>query len=212
MVDVTITVTGDNEVRKFLDNLPSFLYDGARKGLEATLLRAQSGVVANFNTSGSPLSANKLTSRSGRLAKSIRTEITGNDLKTLSGQLFTRTIYAPIQEEGGTITAKNAYGKVPGGPYLNIPTKQNKTSAGVQRMSAREVFANGGFIFKSKAGNWIVALPGIQLNEFGTIDNVPVPMFILKKSVTIRPRLGMVKSAVDQIPYYLNLLDNLRLE
>ena len=133
----------------------------------------------------------------------MRTSVTGTKLSSLRASIYSAAnvggipvAYAPIHEYGGTIKAIDKYTGVPGGPYLNIPTGSNKTAAGVMKMSAKMVFDDGGYIQKSKAGNWGVFL-GSQM------------MFVLKKQVKIPARLGMADAAESQIPTILSSLQEL---
>jgi len=134
------------------------------------------------------------------LAKSIKPKTTGTSIESLHSEVFTDSIYARIHESGGTINAKNKYINVPGGPFLNIPLSANKTPAGVMRENARSVFASGGYIFKSKKGNWIV------------MSGNDVPMFVLKKQVTIPARLEFVKTATDEVPTLISNLNKVLLD
>lgn len=194
---MTVTVTvEDEELQRFLAQLPETLTTKVRQMLGNAALKAQRAVIDNFNHTGAT-GADKLTSRTGLLARSIRTTITptGTPLSQISAAVHTDVIYAPIHEQGGTITAKRAYAGVPGGPYLNIPLPDNLTPAGVMRKNAGEVFSQGGYLVRSRLGNWLV------------MDVNGKPMFVLKRSVTIKPRLGMVKAAEDQM---VNVLNELR--
>ena len=81
---------------------------------------------------------------------------------------------------------------------MNIPSDANKTNVGVQRMSARSVFEQGGYIVPLKS-------PTARYAVF--LDDVP--MFWLVKSVTIPPRLEMHKSTEDEIPTLLSNLSSI---
>lgn len=204
VTDVHVEIIGDEELIKFIQDLPPNLFIGAKKAISAATLRTQTAIRNNFNSGASSLSSNKLSSRTGNLSRSIRVETRGDNLNNLGGSTYTDSVYAKIQELGGKVVAKDKYLGVPGGPYLNIPLPPNLTAAGVMRKSAREVFNDGGFIFKSKAGKWIVASNDANSNV--------IPMFILVKSVTLRPRLGMLKAAEDQLNGLLSDLNDLKLE
>jgi len=104
--------------------------------------------------------------------------------------------YARIQEFGGTVTAKNAFKRLPGGPYLTIPTDSNKTPAGVMRKDARMLFNAGAHVHKSKAGNWGIFM-GSKM------------MMVLKHQVKIPARFGMIESAEKEIPTVLSSLANI---
>ena len=192
-------VRGLDELRQQVKDLPFWAFTLTQKSLKETSLAVQKDVVLNsFNNSGGALPSNKLTSRSNVLRDSILTSNKGDRLNNLSSDVFSNVIYAPLQEFGGTVKAKNKYLNVPGGPYLNIPLSPNKTAAGVMRFSAKDVFlSQGGFIFKSSKGNWIVR------NKEGQ------NMFVLKKQVTVPARLGMNKAAENEIPTLLGKLNDI---
>lgn len=189
---VVVEIQGGDELRKFLGGIPAAQYKGARAAFSDAVLGAQKEVLSH-------LSGNPMQTRSGTLARSITPQVLGTDLTGLSGRIYTGVIYAPIHETGGTVTAKRAYTGVPGGPYLNIPTSDNKTAAGVQRMTARQVFDAGGYVFKAKSGNYAVGMDGKT-------------MFILRKQVTIKPQLGMETSADNQIQTLMSALQSMALE
>lgn len=188
-------VIGLVELREYLRTLPEDSAGLVKKQLGKSVLNVQKKVTGDFITGGG-IGGDKLHSRTGLLRRSIKTSLTGSKLADLKGATFTDVIYAPIQEEGGVITAKNAYKRVPGGPYLNIPLSANLTAAGVMRKDAKTVFNEGGSLFQSSTGKWFVTLNG-QL------------MFVLKKSVTIPARLHLVDTAEDEIP---TLLSNIQVE
>ena len=139
----------------------------------------------------------KLHIRTGALHHSIKKLVTGNDLNTLRGRVWTSTSYAPIHETGGIIRAKNKYMNVPGGPYLHIPLNYNKTKMGIMRFNAGQIFATGGYIARSKLGNWIV------------FSDSNKPMFALKKMVKIPPRVGMQVAQEEVMPQLLYDLDHI---
>lgn len=189
MIDFQTEIKGSKEVKTFLSGLPTKLYDNTKEIFQKSAFNIENKTKDN--------ATNTLNVRTGNLRRAISSEVFGTTLGALGFSVFTaakvggsEVVYAPIQEKGGTVVAKNAYKKVPGGPYLNIPAPANKTAAGVMRMGAREVFAKGGYI----AGR-VVYLDG-------------KPMFFLVKSVTIPARLGMEEAANAEIP---TLLSNLRL-
>lgn len=187
---INVDVVGLEEVKGWLSKFPEETYQTARDAIHSAMFRAKAKTQQNAKTI--------LKVRSGALRRSIRFSTSGKTLSTIRGSFYAAhkekgatVAYAPIHEYGGTIKAKNAYKKVPGGPYLNIPAKANKTPAGVMRSSARQVFQNGGFI----RGRTIVLKGKV--------------MFYLVKQVKIRARLGMNKAAEDEIPTLLGELQNL---
>jgi len=190
--DFKVEVRNLAEVNEYLNAMPEDTFDDAKRVFQTAVLAADRRVKLLFGR--------RLKSRTGMLRRSLRTNVTGTSLKNLSASFYSvskvagKTIaYAPIQEVGGTVKAINKYTGVPGGPYLNIPTSSNQTAAGVMRKSAKMIFDEGGYIQKSKKGNWGVFL-GSKM------------MFVLKKKVHIPPRLSMVVSAERQIPTILSSL------
>ena len=181
-----VTVVGTEEVAELLRALPGNTFDAAKAAISKAVLNTHATV---SSYSGG------LKNRSGVLRRSLKTDVYGTKLSNVGGDVYTDVVYAPIQEKGGTIRAKNAYHGVPGGPYLNLPLPANKTAAGVMRQDARSVFAAGGYIIKSRIGNYIV------------MSGTSQPMFVLKKQVTIPARLGMEKAAEDEIPTLLAVLN-----
>lgn len=187
---INIDVVGLEEVQGYLKKFPDETYQNARDAIHNAMFKAKATTQQNTRT--------RLKVRSGALRRSIRFATSGKTLSTIRGSFYAAhkekgatVAYAPIHEYGGTVKAKNAYKKVPGGPYLNIPAKANKTPAGVMRSSARQVFQNGGFI----RGRTVI------LN--GKV------MFYLVKQVKIRPRLGMNKAADAEIPTLLGELQDM---
>jgi len=191
MTEITTTVVGNEEVLNLLKELPEELFLSARKTIAISTFSVHAKV---SSYSGG------LKNRSGRLRRSLIPVVKGDRIQTLAGSVSTNVIYAPIQEKGGVVRAKNKYVGVPGGPYLNIPLSANKTAAGVLRQNARSVFSAGGYIIKSKKGNYIV------------MSGENIPMFVLVKQVTIKPRLNMIKSAEDEVPTLLSNLNSILFE
>jgi hypothetical protein len=185
----TVTIQ-DEEVKELLKNLPDQVFDVTKAAISRAVFSAHAIVSENTRT--------KLNIRTGALRRSIQNIVTGNDMNSLYGSIWSDLIYAPLQEFGGTIRPKNnKYAKVPGGPYINIPLPPNKTPAGVMRSTARQVFASGGYIAKSKAGNWIV------------FNVTREPMFVLVKQAKIPPRLGMGQAQEDVIPELMSDLEHI---
>lgn len=111
--------------------------------------------------------------RTGELSRSIHFEVKGQQLNTLTLRIYSDSPYAKIQEFGGTIKPKNAQ-------WLAIPLDAVKTGTGVARGGPRDY--ENTFFAKSKKGNLIL----FQKNE-GKVT----PLFVMKKEVTIPPRLGL---------------------
>jgi len=181
------------EISDYLNKLPDKTFDEAKKVFQEAVLDADKEVKLRF-------SSKIIHSRTGTLRRSLRTSLTGSSLRNLRASFFSSANvagvpvkYAPLQEFGGVIKAINKYSGVPGGPYLNIPTKSNLTPAGVMKKSAKELFNAGAHIHKSKAGNW-----GVFIGD--------KMMMVLKKKVVVPARLGMIDAADDQIPTILSKL------
>lgn len=119
--------------------------------------------------------------RTGALRRSLRTHVTGSSMATLKLRVVSRGVnYALLQEFGGTIKPKNAQD-------LYIPLSDNKTPTGVARMSPRQAFNAGGFLYDDLK-NFYLVIPGKGKGK-------PLKfMFILKKSVYVPPRLGFFKT------------------
>lgn len=113
--------------------------------------------------------------RSGSLVRSFNSEARGSDINTLTVESFSAgNPYARIQEEGGTITPKKT--------WLTIPLDAARTASGVARGNARS-FTDTFFIMTKKKKLLLVQKRGDEI----------VPLFILVKKVTLKPRLGFVR-------------------
>ena len=185
----------DSEVRTLLQKLPDHLYDQARKVIGSAARNTQAKVTKRFNGP----KHTSLQNRTGQLVRSIRTSVTGNDLNTLKSAVFTRSVYAPVHEFGATIKAKNKFNWLPDGPYLAIPSQNQKTAAGVPRLTVTEAFET--------LDTRIYRLTGGKA-QFGIFDSIAgIPLFWLVKEVKVKERLRMVKTAQDEVPTLLQRLD-----
>ncbi len=86
--------------------------------------------------------------------------------------------YAGLQEFGGTITPKRS-------KYLWIPAKANLTAAGVARLTPTQARQQGGFFAKGA----FFGRPQTKRDARGVGPHA-VPLFWLRKSVTVPARLG----------------------
>jgi len=191
VADLSVDVTNLQEVVNFLNAMPVETFGQAKTVFSKAVLSASNKTKDN--------AANILKIRTGLLKRSIKFDVAGTNVHNLRARVYSASvvggkpvIYAPIHEgkpDGSDtiIRAIDKYMGVPGGPYLNIPAPANKTPSGVTRMKAREVFNAGGFIAKKTV-----------FNAAGE------PMFWLVKSVRIKPRLGMLKAAEDEVPTILS--------
>jgi len=199
MAEQGIEVKGIEEVRRLLKELPEALFVETKKSLAETVLAVQTNTVRAFN--GNP--STSLQTRSGNLQRSIKTQNLGKDLNSLKASVFTRSIYAPIHEEGGTIKAKRAFRGLDGGPYLAIPSDANKTRAGVTKLSPRDAFNLGATIRKIRSP---------RRAEYMIIDDNIGPLFWLVPDVIIKARLGLQDETDKQIPILIKELNKTLLE
>ncbi|WP_235199971.1 hypothetical protein [Pseudomonas monteilii] len=191
----TIKITGLNEGLKFISALPAHTASSAKQIFADTAMSVQKQMTQR-SMSG------PLHSRSGELGRSWRFSTFGTSLGDIGSSTYTSSPYALIHETGGTIRAKRAYSRLPGGPYLNIPSEANKTPAGVMRRSARDVFAAGGYI---------VPIKNAGKARFAVIEGGKA-MFWLVKEVTLPARLGFEETATREIPTLLSRLKGLKFE
>lgn len=171
-MDARIEVKGQESIERRIREIPKALFDVAGRAMRKTMAGLQQEMVRR---SGGGVG--ELKGRTGELKRSWRFNVIGNTIMTLAGMVESVGVkYARLHEYGGTIKAKS-------GKWLTIPTAANKTPAGVMRMSARMVIQQGGFFAKN-----VIFLKQGKAGK-------PVPMFILKKQVTIPARLGFREQA-----------------
>lgn len=170
-----------DEVVSFIKKVPASSFEALNLEVTKTLFEVDATVKSNT----------ALKRRSGSLMRSIKTYTSGESISSYKSGIYSDCVYAITHEQGATIRAKRAYTGVKGGPYLNIPTAENKTAAGVQRMPAKTVFSQGGYVLEYKPNKY-----GVMLN--GTM------MFTLHKSVTVPARLGLVSTVEDSVPTLLS--------
>lgn len=132
-----------------------------------------------------------LNRRTGHLAQSIGAKIEkdGNDWVGTVGSgygRYDRLPYAEIHETGGVITPKHA-------KYLTIPLKAALTPTGAPKRGGARDWQNT-FVGKSKAGNLII----FQKSGRGLI-----PLYVLKKSVTIPARKYMSVTLQEMQKYFV---------
>lgn len=148
----------------------------------------------------SAVSGKYLNRRTGALSK-IQFKI---DYRKITSRIGNRAIsgnpvpYDAIQEFGGTIRPKRS-------KYLAIPIGKALTSAGVARFRPREIERNGydrSACFRSKAGNLILW----GMKDLKTKTKV-VPLFVLKKSVTIKASRWMRNTIEEASPLVLNKME-----
>ncbi len=132
--------------------------------------------------------AKTLSKRSGEMLQSIvaSVRVSGSSFDTITGEIGGSRI-ARVQEFGATITPKRA-------KYLTIPLPAALDSRGVPLKKSARDWQNT-FVARSKAGNLII----FQKRGAGIM-----PLYVLKTSVTIPPRLGMQDTLRTGIPYFVD--------
>lgn len=127
----------------------------------------------------------RLSKRSGRAMRSIKASVrvSGSTLETLQGKIG-GVGYLRSHEFGATIRPKNAQ-------YLTIPLPAALHANGTPIHSSARHWANT-FIIRSKAGNLLIVKkqPGGKL----------LPLYVLKREVTIPPRLRMRETLQRKVP------------
>lgn len=164
-----------------------------RKQLEGFLRAVASAMAARHSTPWAPGqrgeigdSTGKLFRRSGKAMASIMdsVKVDGDSVATMEGHIG-GTGYLATHEYGATIRPKVAQ-------YLTIPLPAALNPDGTPiEVKARDWQRT--FVIKSKKGNLlIVQKKGKDI----------VPLYVLKKEVTIPPRLGLRKTLETGIPVF----------
>jgi len=168
-------------------------WDGSAKVLSRELksfLDSVAQALVKRHSGGWPggTTVDTLSKRSGTLVNSIvaSVRVSGETFNTIQGTIGSDTPYAAIQEFGGVIKAKNV-------TYLTIPLPAALDGNGVPLKTKARDWPNT-FVAKSKAGNLII---------FQRRGTSIVPLYVLKTSVTIPPRLGMKKTLDAGLPYFV---------
>lgn len=127
-----------------------------------------------------PTGPDSLSVRTGALRRSLFSTVArhGANAVSLLCSIGSNAPYARVHEYGATIVPRSA-------KYLAIPLAAAKTAAGVSRWSSPRDFPGELTFIKSKLGNkLLVKFVGKKKNKR------MIPMFVLKDSVTIPPRLN----------------------
>lgn len=154
---------------------PALVLTAMRRELKLGLMQYTSRLIQER------LSGNPLARRTGTLARSWGVEVFGESIRSLRGVVFSTARHARIHEQGGVVRPVHA-------KMLAIPLQAMRTPAGVARFhTPLRLTLKGAFlktwIQKSKRGNLI--LMGQK-----TKRSKPLPLFVLKRQVTIPPRMG----------------------
>ena len=157
------------------DKLDPIIRREMRRFLDAIVnqMRTRHGRSWPGGTSGKSLSR-----RSGRLVESIAASVRvsgkfsqGGEVR---GQIGSPLIYANIQEVGGTIRPTRAQ-------YLTVPLPAALNSNGTMKFPSARHYPKT-FVQRSRRGNLII---------FQKQGRSIIPLFVLKKSVRIPPRLNL---------------------
>lgn len=141
---------------------------------------------------GSPWPAtgsDSLSKRSGKSLESIGASIavSGASINSVVGKIGGAD-HLSIHEDGGTVKAKNK-------SYLAIPLAAALDSNGVPKKTSPRDWTNT-FVKRSKKGNLII---------FQKVGTSLTPLYVLKKTVYIKPRLGMAKALAAGLPLFVDL-------
>lgn len=98
--------------------------------------------------------------------------------------------YAWAEEYGAVIRPVKA-------KWLWIPTKENQDPTGNAKMTPTEAIQRGGFI-SYKRGPVFFGVSGSNSKRVAGFDLTP--LFILKKEVTIKPRMGATSLFKERVP------------
>lgn len=132
--------------------------------------------------------AKTLSKRSGKLVASIleSVKITGKTFDTIEGHI-SAAFPAHVHEFGAVIRPKRA-------KFLTVPLPAALDSRGVPLKKSARDWENT-FVARSKAGNLIIFQR--RLSQI-------VPLYVLKSSVKIPPRLGMRATLDVGLPYFVD--------
>lgn len=178
-------------LRVFADTIQKD-WDGSAKVLSDELksfLDSVAEALASRHGSAWPggTTAKTLSKRSGALTDSIVKSVTvsGTTFDTIQGTIG-GDFPAQVHEFGATITPKKS-------KYLTIPLPAALDARGVPLKKSARDWENT-FVARSKAGNLIIFQR--RLSQI-------IPLYVLKTSVTIPPRLGLRETLDVGLPYFV---------
>lgn len=140
------------------------------------------------------LSGNPINRRTGNLARdwTMRVDETPVGLVATVGTHGLADKYAGLQEYGGTITPKTS-------KWLWIPLKANLNGSGVAKLTPRQAIQAGGFIsYKKNESPVFMGVTGSKSKRNTNFNTIP--LYVLRKSVTIKGRMGATKLWEYSIP------------
>jgi phage gpG-like protein len=174
---VEVTLIGDRELAAKFGSLGESL----RNELRPTIKALQWQLVGTIQQL---ISGEVLKNRTNKLRDSIVAGSIQETDASIAGVVGTNTVYARIQELGGTITPKNA-------KSLTIPLDAVLTANGVARYTAREVIADPTIAGFAR----VFTRNGVIFGSTGKgADAEWTPLFVLKQSVTIPPHEFMARA------------------
>lgn len=140
------------------------------------------------------MSGQGVNRRTGNLARDwvVDTQTTSDGLESVMFTQGTANAYAGILEWGGTITPKN-------GKFLWMPLAANLTSKGVARITPSQAIEEGGFVHYGNGNPTFLGKPQTKQSS-RSLHMAVVPLFVLLRSVTIRPQLGVSNYFQTRIP------------
>lgn len=166
---------------RLIKKAPHIGFEESKKGLQSFMYGFEKTMKNKMATG-----KGSIKSRSGILAASMSTSVKGRSLKRLriltSIGKGTASKYVDIQEHGGTIRAK--------GKKLTIPLSDAKTAGGKLKAKYRTK-TNLRLTFRKVNGR----LKGFLID--GPKD-APRFIFVLKDSVTLKPKLNFVNTFEEQ--------------
>ena len=169
------------------DGMPALLADELKRYLTSvadSIAQKNSGPWPGGTT---PVS---LSSRSGALVKSVVQSVKvkyAGSIDSVQGEIG-GNFYAVVQEYGAIITVKKA-------KWLTIPLPAALDSRGVPLKKSAKDWDHT-FIARSKKGNLLI------FRKVGA--SKIVPLYALKKSVKIPPRLNMRTRVEASLPYFVD--------
>jgi len=131
---------------------------------------------------------NTLSRRSGRAMQSLKdgVRVTGTTLESVRGEMR-GVFYLRIHETGGKIRPRKAQ-------YLTIPLRAALNSDGTPVKQSARQWRNT-FVARSKNGNLLI---------FQRRGSRVVPLYALKREVTIPPRLGLEDTLDIVVPGFVD--------
>ncbi len=183
---IDINLRGVKKLLARLDGIPKRLGTEWRKAARDLGAEHERRVKTNqFGPFQANSFANKLRVRTGATRAGIRFTLTGAGRSTVMRSRASGR-HVRLQEFGGVVRAKSKLLKIPL-PSALTPSGNLKSSAvfGSDKTNSK---GQRSFVFKSKAGNLIIAITTGKRKKL-------VPLFVLKKQVRIPPgRLGFFRT------------------